>query len=43
MTTHQGKYIEGPKNNNMNYDRFCNVCGEERNKIVADFHGLANP
>jgi hypothetical protein len=28
-----GKYIEGPKMKNMNYQRFCNVCGEERKKI----------
>lgn len=28
-----GKYIEGPKMENMNYERFCNVCGEERKKV----------
>ncbi len=33
-----GKYIEGPRMANgeyanMNYERFCTVCGEERNKV----------
>jgi len=28
-----GNYIEGPKMANMNYERFCNVCGEERKKV----------
>jgi hypothetical protein len=28
-----GKYLEGEKNKNMTYGRFCNVCGEERKKI----------
>ncbi len=29
-----GKYLEGKKaEDNMSYARFCNVCGEERNKI----------
>lgn len=28
-----GKYLEGPQNKNMNYERFCTVCGEERKKL----------
>lgn len=29
-----GKYLEGSKpGQNMNYARFCNVCGEERKKL----------
>lgn len=28
-----GKYIEGPNMANMSYERFCNVCGEERKKL----------
>jgi len=31
-----GKYFEGSKPaENMNYKRFCNVCGEERKKITG--------
>ncbi|BAN35023.1 hypothetical protein SCD_n01194 [Sulfuricella denitrificans skB26] len=30
---HLGKYFEGPENKNMNYERFCNVCSDERKKI----------
>lgn len=30
-----GKYIEGPRLENMQYARFCNVCSEERAKLVA--------
>jgi hypothetical protein len=29
----QGKYLEGPKTENMSYSRFCNVSGEERKKL----------
>jgi len=29
-----GKYLEGKENKNMSYERFCNVCGEERKKII---------
>jgi hypothetical protein len=29
-----GKYIEGPKGQNMNYGRFSNVCKEERDKLI---------
>jgi hypothetical protein len=27
-----GKYIKGPNSANMNYERFCNVCSEERKR-----------
>lgn len=30
---HLGKYLEGVGTKNMNYERFCTVCGEERKKI----------
>lgn len=34
-----GKYIEGPKMDNMGYGRFCNVCGEERKKAKGRITG----
>ena len=34
-----GKYLEGPHNKNMNYQRFCNVCAEERAKAKAKITG----
>lgn len=34
-----GKYLEGPNMANMNYDRFCNVCGEERKKVKEKITG----
>lgn len=31
---HIGKYLEGPRGGaNMNYERFSNICGEERKKL----------
>jgi hypothetical protein len=30
-----GKYIEGPKLENISHRRFCNICGEERKKITG--------
>jgi len=30
-----GKYLEGPGNASMSYQRFCNVCSEERKKITG--------
>lgn len=34
-----GKYLEGPGLKNMNYERFCNVCGEERKRTRQKITG----
>ena len=31
----QGKYLEGPENENMGYKRFCNVASEERKNLTG--------
>ena len=35
-----GKYLEGPTpKDGMEYHRFCNICGEERNKAKGKITG----
>jgi hypothetical protein len=38
-TAKLGKYLDGPEATKMGYRRFCNVCGEERNKVKPKITG----